>query len=92
MICKQIDFGLGKWRPAFRKSRMEQVTISWLSSGQIKLTHSFTLKQEEEPVCKISNTALLNISNTFSQNAGLCSQLKTQIFKENNIKDLKLST
>ena len=42
----QIQPTLGKWRPALRKSRWEQL-ISRMSIGQIRLTHSFILKQEQ---------------------------------------------
>ena len=41
----QIQPTLGKWRPAFRKSRREQVVISRLHIGHIRFTHSFILKQ-----------------------------------------------
>ena len=45
----QIKPTLGEWRPAFRKSRMEQVVISRLRIGHTKLTHSFILQQEQPP-------------------------------------------
>ena len=47
----QIKPTVGEWRPAFRKSRMEQVIISRLHIGHTKLTHSFILKQEQPPQC-----------------------------------------
>ena len=40
---------LGKWRPALRKSRREQVIISRLRIGYTRLTHSFILKQKQQP-------------------------------------------
>ena len=40
---------LGEWRPAFRKSRKEQVTITRLRNGHSRLTNSFILKQEQQP-------------------------------------------
>ena len=42
-LCK-IKPTLGEWRPAFRKSRKEQVVISRLRICQTSLTHSFVLK------------------------------------------------
>ena len=51
----QIQPTLGEWRPAFRKSRREQVIISWLRIGHIRLTQSFILKQEPQPVFDVSD-------------------------------------
>ena len=48
----QIQPTLGEWRPAFRKSRREQVVISRLRNGHTRLTHSFILKQEPQPQCQ----------------------------------------
>ena len=38
----QIQPTLGEWRPAFRKSRREQVVISRLCIGHTRLTHALT--------------------------------------------------
>ena len=46
----QIKPFLGEWRPVFRKSWKEQVTITRLRIGQSRLTHSFILKQEQQPL------------------------------------------
>ena len=51
----QIQLTLGEWRPAFRKSKREQV-ISWLCIGHTRLTHSFILKQEQQPQCLTCQT------------------------------------
>ena len=45
----QVKPFLGEWRPAFRKSRKEQVTITRLRIGHSRLMHSFILKQEQQP-------------------------------------------
>ena len=42
---------LGEWRRAFRRLRREQVIISRLRIGHTRLTHSFILKQEQQPQC-----------------------------------------
>ena len=52
----QIQPTLGEWRPASRKSRREQVVISRLRIGHIRLTHSFILKQEPQPQCLTCQT------------------------------------
>ena len=45
---------LGEWRPAFRKSRKEQVTITRLRIGHSRLTHFF--KQEQQLQCSTCQT------------------------------------
>ena len=52
----QIQPTLGEWRPAFRKSRREQVVISRLRIGHTRLTHAFILKQEPQPQCLTCQT------------------------------------
>ena len=47
----QIQPTLGEWRPAFRKSKREQVVISRLCIGYTRLTHAFLLQQEPQPQC-----------------------------------------
>ena len=46
----------GEWRPAFRKSRKEQVTITRLRIGHSRLAHSFIPKQEQQPQCSTCHT------------------------------------
>ena len=52
----QIKPTLGEWKPAFRKSRKEQVIISRLWIGYTSLTHSFILKQGQPPQCLTCQT------------------------------------
>ena len=52
----QIQPTLGECKPAFRKSRREQVVISRLRIGHTRLTHSFILKQEPQPQCLTCQT------------------------------------
>ena len=52
----QVKPFLGEWHPAFRKSRKEQVTITRLRIGHSRLTHSFILKQEQQPQCLTCQT------------------------------------
>ena len=52
----QIQPTLGEWRPAFRKSRREQVVISWSRIGHTRHTYSFILKQEPQPLCLTCHT------------------------------------
>ena len=40
---------LGEWRPAFRKLKREQVAITRLRIGHTILTHSFLLRQKQQP-------------------------------------------
>ena len=52
----QVKRFWGEWRPAFRKSRKEQVTITRLRIGHSRLTPSFILKQEQQPQCSTCQT------------------------------------
>ena len=52
----QVKPFLGEWCPVFRKSRKEQVTIMRLHIGRSRLTHSFILKQEQQPQCLTCQT------------------------------------
>ena len=52
----QVKPFLEEWHPAFRKSRKEQVTITRLRIGHSRLTHSFILKQEQQPQCSTCQT------------------------------------
>ena len=45
----QVKPFLEEWRPAFRKSRKTQVTITRLRIGHRRLMHFFILKQEQQP-------------------------------------------
>ena len=47
----QIKPILGERRPAFRKSRREQFTITRLRIGHTRLKHYYILKQEQQPQC-----------------------------------------
>ena len=42
---------LGKWRPAFRADRKEEVVLARLRIGHSFITHSYLLKGEEQPTC-----------------------------------------
>ena len=55
----QIQPTLGEWRPAFRKSRREQVVLSRLRIGHTRLTHSFILKPEPQPLCLTCQTTCM---------------------------------
>ena len=52
----QIQPTLGEWRPAFRKSRREQVVISRLRIGHTMLTHAFIFQQETQTQCLTCQT------------------------------------
>ena len=63
----QIKPFWGEWRPAFRKSRKEQVTITRLRIGHSRQTQSFIHKQEQQeqqPQCSTCQTPAQ--LNTFS--------------------------
>ena len=82
----QIQPTLGEWRPALRKSRREQVFISWLRICHTRLTHSFILKQEQQPQCSTCQTTytikhILIECRTFPV-------IRKRFFKVNNLTDL----
>ena len=82
----QIQPTLGEWRPAFRKSRREQVVISQLCMGHTKLTHSFILKHEPQPqrlTCQTTCTVehILIECRAFAV-------IRKQFFKVNSLTDL----
>ena len=52
----QIQPTLGGQRTALRKSRREQVVISWLRIGHTRLTHFFILKEVPQPQCLTCQT------------------------------------
>ena len=75
----QIKPTLGEWKPAFRKSRKEQVIISWLRIGQSSLTHSFILKQEQRPPYTIKHVLV---------GSGDLANTRERHFNTNNMKDV----
>ena len=82
----QIQPTLVEWRPVSRKSRREQVVISWLRIGHTRLTHSFILKQEPQPQCLTSQTTctvkhILIESRAFAV-------IRKLFFKVNSLTDL----
>ena len=77
---------MGEWRPAFRKSRIEQILIARLHVGHTRLTHSFILKQEQPPLWLTCQTPY-----TIKHILVECSVLATakeRHFKADNIRDL----
>ena len=73
----QIQPTLEVWKPAFRKSRREQVIISWLHIDNRSLTHSFILKHIKHGGCcnhRVWYVKRLAPLNTFSQNVVLSSE------------------
>ena len=82
----QVKRFLGEWRPAFRKSRKEQVTITRLRIGHSRLTHSFILKQEQQPQCSICQTPC-TIKHVLLECKGF-NDTRKRYFHENTIKDL----
>ena len=82
----QIQPTLGEWRPASRKSWREQVVISRLRIGHTRLTHSFILKQEPQPLCLTCQTTctvkhILIKYRTFAV-------IRKRFFTINNLTDL----
>ena len=82
----QIKPTLGEWRPAFRKSRMEQVIISRLRIGHTRLTHSFILKQEQPPQCLTCQTPY-TIKHILME-CGVRATASDRHFKADNMRDL----
>ena len=72
----QIKPTLGEWRPAFRKSRKEQVIRSRVRIGHTKRTHSYLLKQEQPPQC----------STCHSRGMWSFANARKQYFKNSNMK------
>ena len=58
----QIKPTLGEWRPAFRKSRMEQIIISRLRIDHTRLTLSFSSRNSHHSVWHVRRFIPLNIS------------------------------
>ena len=82
----QIQPTLGEWRPAFRKSRREQVVISRLRIGHTRLTHSFILKQEPQPQCLTCQTTC-TIRHILMECRAF-TVIRKQFFKVNSLIDL----
>ena len=82
----QIQPTLGKWRPALKKSRREQVIITQLHIGHTRLTHSFKLQQEPKLQCLTCQTTcsvkhILIECRTFAV-------IRNRFFNVNNLTDL----
>ena len=52
---------LGKWRPAVRTDRKEEVILARQRIGHNFITHSYLLKGEEQPTCFPCDTSQSNI-------------------------------
>ena len=80
------NFKLEEWRPAFRKSKMEQVIISRLSIGHTRLTHSFILKPKQPAQCLTCQTpyTIKHILMEF----GVLATARERHFKADNTRDL----
>ena len=82
----QIQPTIGKWWPASRKSRREQVSISRLRICHTRLTHSFILKHEPQSQCLTCQTTctvkhILFEYRTFAV-------IRKLFFKVNNLTEL----
>ena len=82
----QIKPTLGEWRPAFKKSRKEQVIISQLRIGHTSLTHSFILKLEQPPQCLTYQT-LYTIRFVLVE-CGALAITRERHFKTDNMRDM----
>ena len=49
----EIKTILGKWKQSFRKSWKEEVILSRLHIGHTRITHSYLLKEEKQPICHV---------------------------------------
>ena len=82
----QIQSTLGEWRPAFRKSRRDQVIVSRLRIVHTRLTHSFILKQRNNNQCLTCQTPY-----TIKQVLIECRAftfIRKWFFKVNHLRDL----
>ena len=77
---------MGGWRPTLRKSRKEQVIMSRLCIGHTKLTHSYILKQEQQPQCETCRTPL-TVKHLFIE-CRVFAHIRNHYFNANNMKDL----
>ena len=77
---------LGDWSPIARKSRKEQVIISRLRIGHTRLTHSFLLKQEQQPQCSTCQTPCT--VKHFLLECRIFAPIRKRFFNANNMKDL----
>ena len=46
-----IKAEIGEWKEGYRKSRGEEIILSYLRIGHTDITHSYLLKQEQPPWC-----------------------------------------
>ena len=76
----------GEWCAAFRKSWKEQVTMTRLRIGHNRLTHSFILKQEQQPQCSTGQTPC-TIKHVFLESK-VFNDTRKHYFHANTIKDL----
>ena len=53
-----IKPGLGEWLPGLRTNRREEIILARLRIGHSHFTHSYLLKEEEEPQCIPCNAPL----------------------------------
>lgn len=82
----QIKPILEKWRQTPPKSRKEQVVITRIHIGHTKLTHSFILKQEQQPQCPFCQKTC-TIKHLFVECRALDKDRK-QYLKHNSMKKL----
>ena len=76
---------LGEWKQSFRKSQKEEVVLSRLRIGHVRITHSCLL-EEEKPMCYPCQTAY-TIKHVFIECIGLAStreHFTTQVVWKNN--------
>ena len=48
---QSIKAEIGEWKEGYRKSRREEIILSFLRIGHTEITHSYLLKQEQQPWC-----------------------------------------
>ena len=82
----QINPTLGKWKPASIISRKEQVILSRIRTGHTTLTHSFMLKQEQQPQCMTCQTPC-TVKHILAE-CGALAIARNQYLKNNNMKDI----
>ena len=77
---------LGEWRPAFRISRREQVTISRYHIVDTRLTHYFILEQEQQTQCLKCQTPY-TVKHTLVECRAFA-LIRKRFFKVNSLSDL----
>ena len=68
------------------RSRKEQVILSQLRIGHTRLTHSYILKQEQQPQCGTYQTPL-TVKHLFME-CRFFAHIRNRYFKANNMKHL----